>query len=297
MPPVELRQLEYAVTVADELSFRRAAERLGVAQSGLSQQVKRLERELGALLFTRSTHHVAVTVAGAAFVREARRTLEAAERARQAARSHAPDDGRLVVCVGNDDMDTMPTLIDAVRSELPGLEVTMLEGGLPLQRRLFHDGELDLGLALLDGDPGPGLAARLLRREPIGAVLAESHRLASGDQLRWRDLAGETLLVSVADDHPEYNDFVDGVLAELGVVARTEGCASMRDAVASAQTSEGILCVPELPVLPPGLTWRPLIDPVVGLPTSLVWRRHDDRPALRRVLDVAPALARRHGWL
>lgn len=294
---MELRQLEYVVTLADELSFRRTAERLGIAQSGLSQQVKRLERELGVTLFDRSTHHVAPTPAGAAFVREARRTLEAAERARRAARSLAASEQALVVCVGNAEMDTWPTLLEAARDRLPDLQVVELEGGLPLQRRHFQEGRLDLGLALLDGDPGPGLAARLLRREPLGVVLPEGHDLARAERVRWTDLSAETLLVSHEDGHPEYNEFVAGVLAELGIAPSTRGCDTMQEAVLAVPQGAGVLCVPELPLLPPGAVWRPLLDPVVGLPTSLVWRRHDVRPEVRALLDIAPEVARRHHWL
>lgn len=294
---MELRQLEYVVTLADELSFRRAAERLRVAQSGFSQQIKRLERELGVPLFERSTHHVALTLAGAAFVREARRTLASAERAAQAARSHAPSADSLVVCVGSTDMDTIPTVLAAVRREQPTLTVTTLEGGLPRQRRMLERGELDLGLALLDGDPGPGLAARLLRREPMGVVLSESHALADAERLRWTDLEGEVLLVATDEEHPEYNAFLAEVLDEAGVSPALTACPDVTAAVGGVCAGTGLLCVPELPVLPPGAVWRPLADPTVSMPTSLVWRRHDDRAALRRLLDVATAAGRQHHWL
>ncbi|MEP9361446.1 LysR family transcriptional regulator [Nocardioides sp. CN2-186] len=294
---MELRQLEYVVTLADELSFRRASERLAIAQSGLSQQLKRLERELGVPLFDRSTHHVALTQAGAAFVSEARRTLEAAERAREVARRAARTSDRLVVCVGDATMDTMPTVLESVRAELPHLEVATVVGGLPRQREMLRNGDLDLGLALLDGDPGPGLAARLLRREPMGVVVGEHHPLAGAEQVRWCDLGDVTLLVGSEDEHPEYNAFVRGLLAEAGVAPTMSPCGTVPEAVEGVRSGAGLLCVPELPVLPPGVRWRPLVQPTTGLPTSLVWRRHDDRPLLRRVLDLASDTGRSSGWL
>ena len=86
---MELRQLRYFVTLAEELHFGRAAEREHIVQSALSQQVQRLERELGVRLLERSTHHVALTAAGVVFLVEARQILAHADRAAQAARNTA----------------------------------------------------------------------------------------------------------------------------------------------------------------------------------------------------------------
>ena len=83
---MELRQLRYFVTLAEELHFGRAAEREHIVQSALSQQVQRLERELGVRLVERSTHHVALTAAGVVFLVEARQILAHADRAAAAAR-------------------------------------------------------------------------------------------------------------------------------------------------------------------------------------------------------------------
>jgi DNA-binding transcriptional LysR family regulator len=83
---MELRQLRYFVTLAEELHFGRAAEREHIVQSALSQQVQRLERELGVRLLERSTHHVALTAAGVVLLAEARQILAHAGRAAQAAR-------------------------------------------------------------------------------------------------------------------------------------------------------------------------------------------------------------------
>ncbi|HUR01400.1 MAG TPA: LysR family transcriptional regulator [Nonomuraea sp.] len=83
---MELRQLRYFVTLAEELHFGRAAAREHIVQSALSQQVQRLERELGVRLLDRSTHHVGLTTAGAVFLVEVRQILDHVNRAKQAAR-------------------------------------------------------------------------------------------------------------------------------------------------------------------------------------------------------------------
>ena len=86
---MELRQLRYFVTLAEELHFGRAADREHIVQSALSQQLQRLERQLEVRLLDRSTHHVSLTVAGAAFLIEARQILAHVGRAEGIARASA----------------------------------------------------------------------------------------------------------------------------------------------------------------------------------------------------------------
>src|ERR1700722_18550623 len=105
MTGMELRQLRYFVVLAEELHFGRAAARAHIAQSALSQQVQRLERELGVRLLERSTHHVALTTAGAAFLAEAQQILAQVDRAAQAARSVAAAAAPLRVAVTDSGYD------------------------------------------------------------------------------------------------------------------------------------------------------------------------------------------------
>src|SRR5688572_18908100 len=95
---MELRQLEYFVAVAEEAGFTRAAERVHISQSGVSAQVRALERELGATLFDRSTRAATLTAAGEAALRHARAALQAAEAVRRAVDEvNSVVRGRLVV--------------------------------------------------------------------------------------------------------------------------------------------------------------------------------------------------------
>src|SRR6185295_6712838 len=108
---MELRQLRYFVTLADELHFGRAAAREHIVQSALSQQLQRLERELGVRLLERSTHHVELTTAGAAFLVEARQILARIDRAVQIARSAAGSSPSLRVGIIDASYDSMPQIL------------------------------------------------------------------------------------------------------------------------------------------------------------------------------------------
>jgi DNA-binding transcriptional LysR family regulator len=113
---LELRQLRYFMTLAEELHFGRAAAREHIVQSALSQQLQRLERELGVRLLERSTHHVGLTAAGAAFLVEARKIIAQVDRAAGVARSAAGAAPRLRVGIIDASYDSMPQILHEVQA-------------------------------------------------------------------------------------------------------------------------------------------------------------------------------------
>src|SRR4051812_2582952 len=120
---MELRQLRYFVTLADELHFGRAAAREHIVQSALSQQLQRLERQLGVSLLERTTHHVKLTLAGRAFLPEARGLLAHAEQAAAIARRAARAAPTLRVGISDAAYDSMPRILRSVRGQRPDLEI------------------------------------------------------------------------------------------------------------------------------------------------------------------------------
>lgn len=198
---MELQQLRYAVAIAEEQSFTRAAERCFVVQSALSRQIKSLESELGVRLFARTSRKVEATPAGEAFVEQARLCLRAAKRAKvAAAAAHGDIRGALTIGV-------IPTVtavdvaavLGAFRRGYPEVGVHVRTGGSDEFLRRIAAGELDVGfLGLAEGVTPRGVQMRELSRERLVAVLAEGHRLAGRRRLRLEDLAGETFV-----DFPE----------------------------------------------------------------------------------------------
>lgn len=191
---MELQQLRYAVAIAEEQSFTRAAQRCFVVQSALSRQIKSLESELGVRLFARTSRKVEVTPAGEAFVKQARLCLQAAERAKaSAAAAHGQIRGSLTIGV-------IPTVtavdiaavLGAFRRSYPEVGVHVRTGGSDEFLRRIAAGQLDVGvLGLAEGVTPRGVQTRELSQERLVAVLAEGHRLAGQHRLRLKDLADE----------------------------------------------------------------------------------------------------------
>ena len=198
---MELQQLRYAVAIAEEQSFTRAAQRCFVVQSALSRQIKSLESELGVRLFARTSRKVEVTPAGEAFVQQARLCLQAAERAKtSAAAAHGDIRGSLTIGV-------IPTVtavdiaavLGAFRRSYPEVGVHVRTGGSDEFLRRIAAGQLDVGLlGLAEGVTPQGVQTRKLSRERLVAVLSKGHRFAGRRRLRLEDLADEPFV-----DFPE----------------------------------------------------------------------------------------------
>src|SRR3984957_4967646 len=177
---MELRQLEYFVAVAEETNFTRAAERVHVSQSGVSAQVRQLERDLGAPLIDRSGRVATLTAAGAAALPHVRATLAAAAAARQAV-----DDvtgllsGRIVV--GMVTACTVAPLFDALAGfhlAHPGVEIALVEGNSGWLVEQVRTGAADAALIGAAGAPPEGLDALTIVSEGLVAAVPPGHPLA-----------------------------------------------------------------------------------------------------------------------
>ncbi|MFB9833200.1 LysR family transcriptional regulator [Actinoallomurus acaciae] len=200
---MELRHLEYFVAVAEERHFTRAAERLRLAQSGLSASIRSLERELGAPLFVRSTRRVALTEAGRALLTEARRTLASVAAARSAV---AAVQGLLrgTVSIGTEQclaVIDLPTALSRFRAVHPGVEVRLRQGGSSRLLEEVRTGGLDLAFVALSGGRAPaGVGLTPLTAEPMMLVCHPGHPLAAREVVDWSALADEIFV----DFHPDW---------------------------------------------------------------------------------------------
>jgi len=296
---MELRQLRYFITLAEELHFGRAAAREHIVQSALSQQLQRLERELGVLLLDRTTHHVELTPAGSALLIEARQILAQVDRAAVAAQHAASSAPSLRVGVVDASYDSMPQILQEVQQRYPEVEIHQVEAGVPEQFRLLEDGRLDVGLGRASLAP-PEVASELLRLDPLGVLVPEDHPLAASPGVPVARLAAEPLLLAEEQRAPEFNQFVIELCRSVGFVPRlyrgtVESTRAAVDLVAQGRCA---LCVPASCVAPvPGIVWRPLVEPVSRYPWSVLWRAGDPSEHVRALVACARVLSQELGWL
>ncbi|MBP2704932.1 LysR family transcriptional regulator [Microbispora sp. RL4-1S] len=266
---MELRQLEYFVAVAEERNFTRAAERVHISQSGVSAQIRQLERELGAELFDRSGRTVRLTVAGKAALEHARAVLAAATAVGQAV-GEVTDLIRGRLTVGMVTGCTITPLFDALAAfhrAHPGVEISLLESDSDRLVERVREGTTDLALIGTAAGIPEGLEGLTIVSERLVAAVPPAHPLAGRDRVVLRDL----------EDHPV-------VCMPAGTGIRTvfdQACAArdVRPAVALEASAADAIA---------DLAARGLA--VAVLSESLA-ERHRDRLVARTIDDVeTPAL-------
>src|SRR5215469_4356739 len=175
---IELRHLRYFLAVAETLHFSKAAERLGMAQPPLSQQIRRLEELVGHRLFDRTTRGVKLTLAGQVLADRARSTMEKIQDdLEQVRRLGRGEEGTLTVGFSGSVMFTeLPAAIESYRRRYPKVELRLRELATSAQLPALLNGTLDLAF-MRDGEPTEGIQMTTVVREPYVAVLPEGHPL------------------------------------------------------------------------------------------------------------------------
>ncbi|BDH03542.1 LysR family transcriptional regulator [Streptomyces seoulensis] len=301
MPPaIEPRLLRAFVAVAEELHFTRAAARLHVAQQALSRDVRRLERELGAELFVRTTRQVTLTPDGERLLPHARRVLAAQDDLLAAFGSARP----LLVDLNSEGPLTARRVLLRARELAPGNEMlARYEHGLTGAAAALLAGRLDVSFGRFAGlDPvlRSGLAQQPVRYEPMAVLLPEDHALAALPEVPLAALAGETVYAGAGN--PGTREWTD--LARQLFEGRGIRLAPPHPVVLGAEEFARVMAASRMPVLAvvdfpamSGAVLRPLVDPVPLSPVSLVWRKGLVHPALDALRAAAAELSRAEKWL
>ena len=206
---MEFRQLRYFVTVARELHFGRAADRLNITQPALSKQIRVLETNIGIKLFFRTKRSVKLTPAGEVFLTEAQQLLQQAEQAiAKAKRTAKGEVGRLTIgFTATATYTVLPELIGRFRYSYPGVEVEMLELSTEAQVTALNQGEINLGFLHPPID-ARGLEVYPLLSEEFMVLLPKQHRLISLKSLSLEDLAQESFILHPRSEGPFlYDEF------------------------------------------------------------------------------------------
>jgi DNA-binding transcriptional LysR family regulator len=217
--PVDLRQLRYFVAVAEELHFGRAAERLHMSQSPLSRAIRELERELGLVLFVRTTRRVELTPAGSALLERARRALAEIDAAVDDARRAAkPDGGILAVGYTPFSRAQVTRIVEEVERHRPELRLRLDEDVTPdlLRRVAGHE----LAAAAVLETPGAarrhGVRVDALRDEPLLAALPATHHYANAEAIPIGAFAAERVLLPREPPGSAFNAWLRAVVRATG---------------------------------------------------------------------------------
>ncbi|RSM57434.1 LysR family transcriptional regulator [Amycolatopsis sp. WAC 01376] len=262
---MELRRLRYLCAVAEEGHLTRAAERLGIRASSLSQQIIALERELDATLFVRTQAGMTPTAAALALLPHAHRMLEEADLGARAVRDTVDRPLRIGVTPG-----APPSVLPALYSK--GAEIDDVSATRQLE--LLRRGALDAGLLALPEDVD-GLRVVVVSERPLGVLVSDAHPLARSEDVGWEDLTGLDLLLYERKLAPGYHD---ALLADCAA-------AGWRPAQVRAGPPRRSLFVAELRHGGDVVALRPREEPAEGLR----WLALREAPVVQHALVWDPA--------
>lgn len=278
---VGTRSLRYFIAVAEELSFTRAAQRLLVTQPAISRQIRHLEDELEAALFTRDNREVKLTAAGSALLESARQLISDWEVAKQTARAAAARQAR-VLRVGHQTgivSQLSATAANALTEQYPGVTVQRRRYDWAGEIAALHEGLVDIAFIWLPADL-TGLHAEVVLEEPRMVGMASDHQLASRSAITVADLRDEPLpwprrapriqlnwwaIVPRPDgSEPVWGPATDNISELIEHVAVGPGVCIMPASMAEYHARTD-------------LAWRPLID-ADPLRIALAWRADNPNP-------------------
>ncbi|MCX5124547.1 LysR substrate-binding domain-containing protein [Streptomyces sp. NBC_00347] len=282
---MELRTLRYFVAVAEELHFGRAATRLHMSQPPLSRAIKRLEGDVGALLFARSPTGVTLTAVGAVLLDEARALLDHADRVR-ARVSAAAGGATLTVGILGDGTDPgVSRLAAAYRRAHPGIDIRIRETDLTDPTCGLRTGLVDVALTRAPFDE-TALTVRTLRTDPVGVVLRADDPLARRERLRLADLSDRRWFRFPQGTDPVWQSYWHGGTPREGPVVR-----AVQECLHAVLWNGTVGLAPLGHDLPAELAVVPLVDMAPSRVVA-VCNEGDGNPLIRSFIGIAAAAYR-----
>ncbi|HEX4343829.1 MAG TPA: LysR family transcriptional regulator [Verrucomicrobiae bacterium] len=293
---MELRHLRYFIAVAEEGSLSHAAEkRLHTAQPSLSRQIRDLEMEVGVKLLERRPRGVTLTAAGRIFLDHARMVLAQVETAGEAARrAEQPDKPVFILgfLVGQE-VAWLPETLRIFREEAPGVEINFSSLASPELALALMRGKMDVAFMRRETQ-SPGLAYKLLFKEPLIVILPKGHRLTANKAIQPVELARE-VFIKPAHAAPVLRSVIDDYLQKAGITLKAAYEGDNLSAIMSLVASTGGLA------LCPVYAQNSLIAKVVSRPLQgvaptielvLGYAKSNTSPWLKRFLSRTDDLVR-----
>lgn len=288
---MELHQLYYFIAVAEELHFGRAAERLRITQPPLSQQIQKLEEELGAQLFARTKRHVELTEIGKIFLEEARKTVSQAELAVQAVhRASHGEIGRLNIgFVGSASCEILPKLVHNFRNLYPEVELQLRELTTAQQVRALRDGRIHVGL-LRPPIHDQTLSLEHIYSEPLLVALPPHHPLAERSVVPVADMAHEPFILFPRQQGAGFYDQVISLCQQSHFSPYVvQEAVQMQTILGLVAVGVGISLIPASAsyLRQTGIEYRHIAPSTVQLQIALAWNEATMIPTLHAFLHAA----------
>ncbi|WP_342235357.1 LysR substrate-binding domain-containing protein [Inquilinus sp. OTU3971] len=292
---IELRHLTYFACLAEELHFGRAADRLGMAQAPLSQQIRQLEERMGVRLFDRTTRRVKLTAAGEILLRHARDVLSGLDRAISHTRAISGEHvGHLVVGGVHLALSQfLPAIIRAFRQDYPAVSVDVVPLTTAEQLKTLDTGGINVAFIR------PTTAAGFMQMERLSsegfvAVLPRTHPLAAKPDLSLRDFSGQPFIGYAPILGASYSNLVLEAFRQAGVRPMVVQDASHTLSIVTlAAAGVGLGIVPSwvahMPL--PELAYRPLDDLPQAVELAIAWPAGETSPAVLDFVRISRLVA------
>jgi len=293
---MEMRHLRYFVTLAEEKNFRRAAERLDMAQPPLSRQIRALETEVGCGLVTRTSRGVQLTPAGRAFLEQARVTLASAQRAVDCARVASPD-GADRLSIGFEPIAGMAIVQRAlvrVAHQHPTTTVDLHEQSAPDACRAVREGVTQAAVVTMPvGVACDGLALESVATVPLCLAVATGNALAGPRPVSWRRLAEAPFVAFARESAPVLYDTIAATFEAEGAELKPRHRATdIASALMLVAAGFGITVMPSgwQPPRSFGVTCRSIRGRVASIEFGVVHRERVPSPTVARLVAAARAV-------
>jgi DNA-binding transcriptional LysR family regulator len=297
---VELRHLRYFVAVAEDLSFRGAADRLHIAQPALTHQIQALERILGVRLLNRTKRSVELTEAGSLFLEEARMTLRQAERARLVGeRAGRGELGSIEIgyVSSTPAAGILSSNVFSFRRAYPAVDLHLTEMDTDPQLEALAEGRLDVGFIRPPVPQYPlGVVAVTILNEPIIVVLRKDHPLATQTAISVATLANEPFITTHLKEGIGFYEHMMSVCRQGGFTPRiAQRARQFATIVSLVGAGLGVALVPGSmrSVQPPDVTYRPLADAREHSELAVAFRRVERAPAAKAFIEQMRGVAKR----
>ncbi|RBW69583.1 LysR family transcriptional regulator [Bacillus taeanensis] len=283
---MELRQLQYFITVAEELNFSRAAERLRITQPPLSLQIQNLEKELGIVLFYRNNRHVELTDAGKLFFDDVRKMFDHLDRAvENAQRTHHGEIGKLTVgFVGSATYDILPSVLREFRSLYPDVQVHLLELSTPMQIETLLEEEIDVGV-LRPPVHYEALRTEIVSIAPCVLAVPKQHPLLEKENLSLLDL---TPYPFVMLSRKTWAGLYDEILGLCNPIIQQEAL-EFQTVIGLVAAGMGIAVVPQsaMNLHTQEVVYLDFNNQLPAASMGISWRRTDQSPLVKTFIEIA----------